>query len=53
MLDELPHRTPGRAEVPPPKHRLTQAPTPTITELTRFADALRQWQPASDRRSPR
>ncbi len=52
MLDSLPHRTPGRTEVPPPKHRPTQ-PTVSIPKLTRFADALRQWQPEHDRRSPR
>ncbi len=44
MLDELPRREPGRTQIPSPRARLVCQPPPNLTELTRIAEALREWQ---------
>ncbi|WP_280439627.1 hypothetical protein [Nocardia cyriacigeorgica] len=51
MSKALPRRIPGESGVPLPKHPLN---CPIITDtrsLTRFADALRNWQPDTENRS--
>lgn len=53
MLDELPPRELIRSQNPCPRCRLRRPPTPDITALTRFADALRDRRPDSDSRRER
>ncbi|MBF6435736.1 hypothetical protein [Nocardia cyriacigeorgica] len=51
MSTSLQRRIPGRSGVPSPKQPLN---CPIITDtrtLTRFADALRNWQPDAENRS--
>ncbi|MGW0046496.1 hypothetical protein [Nocardia cyriacigeorgica] len=51
MRKPLPRRIPGESDVPSPEYPLN---CPIITDtraLTRFADALRNWQPDTENRS--
>lgn len=50
MLEELPRREPGRTQIPSPRVRLVCRPPLDLTELTRIAEALRQWQTTTNRR---
>lgn len=50
MLEELPRREPGLTQIPSPRVRLVCQPPRDLTELSRIAEALRQWQTTTDGR---